>query len=84
MTNQMYGFLPKNRSSYDIPFIPEKAILINGYTTSTNALDSLAKYAGIHNRTLQVSENPIRRNSKTRPVTKEEALGLSLRETKGG
>lgn len=82
--NQMYEFLPKNRSSYDIPFIPEKAILINGYTTSTNALDSLAKYAGIHNRTLQVSENPIRRNSKTRPVTKEEALGLSLRETKGG
>ena len=82
--NQIYGFLPKGRSPYDIPFIPEKSILINGYTTSTNALDSLAKYAGIHNRTLQVSEKPLQSKPKTRPVTKEEALGLSLRETKGG
>ena len=82
--NQIYGFLPKDRSSYDIPFIPEKSILINGYTTSTNALDSLAKYAGIHNRTLQISEKPLQSKPKTRPVTKEEALGLSLRETKGG
>lgn len=82
--NQIYGFLPKDRSPYDIPFIPKKSILINGYTTSTNALDSLAKYAGIHNRTLQVSEKPLQSKPKTRPVTKEEALGLSLRETKGG
>lgn len=82
--NQIYGLLPKGRSSYDIPFIPKKSILINGYTTSTNALDSLAKYAGMHNRTLQVSEKPIKSKPKTRPVTKEEALGLSLRETKGG
>lgn len=82
--NQIYGFLPKDRSPYDVPFIPEKSILINGYTTSTNALDSLAKYAGIHNRTLQISEKPLQSKSKTRPVTKEEALGLSLRETKGG
>ena len=82
--NQIYGFLPKDRSPYDIPFIPEKSILINGYTTSTNALDSLAKYAGIHNRTLQISEKPLQSKPKTRPVTKEEALGLSLRETKGG
>ena len=82
--NQIYEFLPKDRSPYDIPFIPKKSILINGYTTSTNALDSLAKYAGIHNRTLQVSEKPLQSKPKTRPVTKEEALGLSLRETKGG
>lgn len=82
--NQIYGFLPKDRSPYDIPFIPKKSILINGYTTSTNALDSLAKYAGIHNRILQVSEKPLQSKPKTRPVTKEEALGLSLRETKGG
>lgn len=82
--NQIYGFLPKDRSPYDVPFIPEKSILINGYTTSTNALDSLAKYAGIHNRTLQISEKPLQSKPKTRPVTKEEALGLSLRETKGG
>ena len=82
--NQIYEFLPKDRSPYDIPFIPKKSILINGYTTSTNALDSLAKYAGIHNRTLQISEKPLQSKSKTRPVTKEEALGLSLRETKGG
>lgn len=82
--NQIYGFLPKDRSPYDIPFIPKKSILINGYTTSTNALDSLAKYAGIHNRTLQISEKPLQSKPKTRPVTKEEALGLSLRETKGG
>lgn len=82
--NQIYGFLPKGRSPYDIPFIPKKSILINGYTTSTNALDSLAKYAGIHNRTLQISKKPLKSKPKTRPVTKEEALGLSLRETKGG
>ena len=82
--NQIYEFLPKDRSPYDIPFIPKKSILINGYTTSTNALDSLAKYAGIHNRTLQISEKPLQSKPKTRPVTKEEALGLSLRETKGG
>ena len=82
--NQIYEFLPKDRSPYDVPFIPKKSILINGYTTSTNALDSLAKYAGIHNRTLQISEKPLQSKSKTRPVTKEEALGLSLRETKGG
>lgn len=82
--NQIYGFLPKDRSPYDVPFIPDKSILINGYTTSTNALDSLAKYAGIHNRTLQISEKPLQSKPKTRPVTKEEALGLSLRETKGG
>lgn len=82
--NQIYEFLPKDRSPYDVSFIPKKSILINGYTTSTNALDSLAKYAGIHNRTLQVSEKPLQSKSKTRPVTKEEALGLSLRETKGG
>lgn len=84
--NQIYSMLPKQRTPYDIQFIPDKQILINGYNTSTNALDSLAKYAGIHNRTLQVSEMPIRAKSKTktRPVTKEEALGLSLRETKGG
>lgn len=84
MENQMYGFLPKERSPYDISFIPEKSILIGDYTTSTNALDSLAKYAGIHNRTLQISEKPLKSKPKTRPVTKEEALGLSLRETKGG
>lgn len=84
--NKIYSMLPKQRTPYDIQFIPNKQILINGYNTSTNALDSLAKYAGIHNRTLQVSEMPIRAKSKTktRPVTKEEALGLSLRETKGG
>ena len=84
--NKIYSMLPKQRTPYDIQFIPDKQILINGYNTSTNALDSLAKYAGIHNRTLQVSEMPIRAKSKTktRPVTKEEALGLSLRETKGG
>ena len=44
----------------------------------------MAKYAGIHNRTLQISEKPLQSKPKTRPVTKEEALGLSLRETKGG
>lgn len=86
MENQIYSMLPKQRTPYDIQFIPDKQILINDYNTSTNALDSLAKYAGIHNRTLQVSEMPIRAKSKTktRPITKEEALGLSLRETKGG
>lgn len=81
LENTMYKYYPKTRSSTDIPFIPEKAIMVNGYLTSTNALDSLAKYAGIHNRTLQISEKPLKRNLTTRKVTKEEAIGLSTHET---
>lgn len=84
LENTMYKYYPKTRSTTDIPFIPEKAIMVNGYLTSTNALDSLAKYAGIHNRTLQVSEKPIKRNSTTRKLTKEESIGLSTHETRNG
>lgn len=32
--------------AYDIPYLLEKEANINGYTVSTNALDSIAKYAG--------------------------------------
>ena len=72
---------------YDIPYIPEKKILINGNYTSTNVLDSLAKYAGIHNRNPQLSQYPIHERSyykEPRKLDKEEWLGLSTRETKNG
>lgn len=77
---------PSN-SNFDIPFIPEKAILLGGSTTSTNVLDSLAKYAGIHNRNPQLSEKPIMRRSKyasPRKVNLNEMLGLSYQETRNG
>lgn len=73
--------------SFDIPYIPEKAIILNGSTTSTNVLDSLAKYAGIHNRDPQLSEFPIRKRSSystPRKISLDEMLGLSTRETKNG
>lgn len=73
--------------NYDIPFIPEKAIVIGGSTTSTNALDSLAKYAGIHNREPKLSEHPILHSSKykaPRKINMDEMLGLSTQETHNG
>lgn len=72
---------------YDIPFIPEKKILIDGTTTSTNVLDSLAKYAGIHNRNPQLSQNPLMHSSKypaPRRLNRNEMLGLSTQETHNG
>ena len=75
---------------FDIPFIPEKAIIINGSTTSTNVLDSLAKYAGIHNRNPQLSQHPIHersyytKNGLPHTLNMNEIIGLSTRETKNG
>lgn len=72
---------------FDIPYIPEKAIILNGSTTSTNVLDSLAKYAGIHNRNPKLSEHPIMHSSRyetPRVINKNEMLGLAAQETKYG
>ena len=72
---------------YDIPFIPDKAIIIDGTTTSTNALDSLAKYAGIHNRDVQLSENHSnysQEHQTQREINFNEMLGLSTQETHNG
>ncbi len=80
----------KNKGSnpiYDIPFIPEKKILIGRTTTSTNALDTLAKYAAIHNANPQLSQHPILHSSKykkPRPINNNEMLGLSFQETSNG
>jgi hypothetical protein len=73
--------------AYDIPYLPEKSILINGSTTSTNVLDSLAKYAGIHNRNPQLSEHPRKKRSRygaPRQINMNEMLGLSTQETHNG
>ena len=73
--------------AYDIPYLPEKSILINGSTTSTNVLDSLAKYAGMHNSNPQLSQYPIReRNEYKEPrrISKDEMLGLAAQETSNG
>jgi len=81
----MYDYYPKEHSKYDIQYLPERRVQIGNYTTSFNALDSLAKYAGIHNRTLQISERPLMGSrATTRPITKEEALGLGKNETNFG
>lgn len=76
-----------SNSKYDIPFIPEKAILINGSTTSTNVLDSLAKYAGMHNANPQLSSHPILSRDKypiPKQISKNEMLGLAGQETHFG
>ena len=92
--NAMRGLLMNRQTinggsnpEYDIPYIPEKKILINGNYTSTNVLDSLAKYAGIHNSNTQLSQHPIHERNyygNPRKLEKEEWLGLSTRETKNG
>lgn len=72
---------------FDIPFIPEKAIILNNSTTSTNVLDSLAKYAGMHNRNPKLANNTIftRNQYKSpRPVNKDEMVGLASQETNFG
>ncbi len=73
--------------AFDIPYIPEKSIILNGSTTSTNVLDSLAKYAGIHNRNPKISEHSILGKSKygtPRKINKNEMLGLAAQETHMG
>lgn len=66
---------------YPIPYIPDKSILINGSTTSTNVLDSIVKYAGIHNRDLKPAQNPAKANPKPRKIEPYEAIGLGIQET---
>lgn len=68
-------------NTYPIPYIPEKSILINGSTTSTNVLDSIVKYAGIHNRKLKLAQHPSGLASKPRTIEPKEAIGLASQET---
>lgn len=67
-----------------IPWLDNRAAPLDGYMISWNTLDSLAKYAGEHNRTLQISQTPIKSKTKTRPISKEEIVGLPSQETKFG
>lgn len=69
---------------YLIPYMPSKSIVINNSTTSTNVLDTLAKYAGIHNRDIKPSQNPIKRNPKPKYVDPWEVIGLASQETNFG
>lgn len=81
------GSIGSSNPDYDIPYIPEKSILIDGSTTSTNVLDSLAKYAGIHNRNPKLSQYPSRKISSyetPRQINRNEMLGLSTQETHNG
>lgn len=80
----------KSDPNYDLPFINEKAIVINGNVLSTNMLDSIAKYTGIHNANPILAEYPLK-SKKTgkslgtpRRISIEEAIGLPLNETNGG
>lgn len=69
---------------YFIPWIENRVAPLDNHMISWNTLDSLAKYGGEHNRTLQLSQKPISRKSKTRPLSKEEIVGLASQETKFG
>lgn len=87
MRNLMVLYQDKSGGSdpaFDIPYIPEKKIILNSRTTSTNVLDSLAKYAGIHNRDPKLSTHRIRQVSeygKPRKINMDEMLGLAGNET---
>lgn len=72
---------------YDIAFKPDKKILIGSTTTSTNALDSLVKYAAIHNANPQLSQHTILSKGEydtPRKVNMNEMLGLAFQETSNG
>ena len=87
MDKALYDESKKRVSGAEIPFIPSKAILVNGHTTSTNVLDSLAKYGGMYNANPSLSEKPIlskNKYKKPEPLPLEEILGLSEFETKLG
>lgn len=70
-----------SNSNYNIPFIPSKAVLIDGNLVSTNQLDSLAKYWGMHNADPQVSQYPLKGTQSTRKLNRNEMLGLARQET---
>ena len=79
-----YDILPKEAGQWEGL---EKAIILNNSTTSTNVLDSLAKYAGMHNRNPKLANNTIftRNEYKSpRPVNKDEMIGLASQETNFG
>lgn len=80
---QNFGKAYGDQYDYDVPFLPEKSINILGHTTSTNLLDSIAKYAGIHNRSV-VSGQYKNRKGRSRSINKNEMLGLTTQETHNG
>lgn len=75
--------------NFDIPFIPEKEIIVNGNAMSTNMLDSINKYVEIHNKNPKLAENPLRdKNGNVlgtpRKVSLQEIIGLVSQETNFG
>ena len=71
-------------AQYAIPYLKERESPLDNVMVSWNALDSIAKYAGQHNRDLQLAEGHSSLGTKTRKITPQEALGLAAQETKVG
>lgn len=67
---------------WDIPFVDDKTAIINGNTVSLNFVDSVLKYANIHNKDVRKAENSGSREP--RQIYLEEALGLGNQETENG
>lgn len=66
---------PHGKADYDIPFIEDKKFIIDNATTSTNVIDSIAKYTAIHNRNVQKAENPSK-YAEPRKLDFSESIGL--------
>lgn len=84
LINKAYYYNHISNNGFNIPFIPSKAIIINGNYVSTNQLDSLAKYWGMHNANPQLSQYPQNGTKTTRRLNKNEMLGLAGQETNFG
>lgn len=66
---------PVSNPNYDIPFIEDKKFIINNATTSTNVLDTLAKYTALHNANVQKAKDASSK-AKPRKLDFGEAIGL--------
>lgn len=76
--------IPISNREWDMPFIPAKAIVVNGNVISTNQLDSLAKYWGWHNAYPQLSYGHSGLAKTTRTLNMNEMLGLANQESTFG
>lgn len=74
---------PFSDKHYDIPFIEDKKILLDGHTTSLNVIDSLAKYTSLHNVNPQLTRSRTNLAKTTKPVDVREIIGL-LHESYAG
>ena len=82
--NTMYSYYPNGYTKTDVSYQPNNRIIVNGYSTSTNVLDTIFKRARQHNDNPKLAEGALKGHKTPRKVSKYEAIGLPYHETNGG